>query len=340
MASPFVSVIVRSYHRPQALLELLERLRTQRYAAFEIVVCEQSEDPELVDRVHGLRDSRIRLLVTPPLGCGGARNQGILHSRGDILIFIDDDDLPVDDNWLAAHAANFADPLCQGVSGRQVAHLDEAGNRRTTAKALRRAMTFTFWKDGNCYTWLGARKQGIDSLHGTNCSLRRSAFDRAGGWDENFTVGEEHSFYHRWNRQRRAGEYFVHDPEPTIWRRYDVEGGCERRTIALWDFRELDAQMRAYVRIIGYYFPVRFWALLPLYMVRMWLRTIDWAFDKDTRHIPFARRLLACGVITLSLPISFFRHAVLRVGAPVRRMAKLPERRSETVTSGQEAVLA
>jgi glycosyltransferase involved in cell wall biosynthesis len=334
MSAAFVTVIVRSYKRPTALMQLLERLRSQTYEAFEVLICEQSENPALVKQVHALSDPRIRMLVTPPLGCGGARNQGILHSRGEILIFIDDDDLPTSNDWIAAFAANFADPLCQGVSGRQVAELADAEVRRSTPRALRGVMSFTFWKDGYCYTWLGVRKQGIDSLHGTNCALRRSVFDRAGGWDENFTVGEEHSFYHRWNQQRAEGEYFVHDPEPTIWRRYDIDGGCERRTVAFWDARELDRQVRAYVRIIGHYFPVRFWALLPVYLLRILARMMDFNFCPDTRHIPLARRVLACGVVTVSLPFSLVRHAVLRVGPPVRRMSRLPSTVGQIQLSG------
>lgn len=333
MAQPLVTVIVRSYKRPDALIELLGRLGSQDHDSFEVLICEQSEDPALVARVRKICDPRIRLLVTAPLGCGGARNQGILHSRGEILIFIDDDDLPVANNWISAHAANYDDPLCQGVSGRQVASLEEAGQRRSTRMAVRKVMGFTFWKDGNCFTWLGERKQGVDSLHGTNSSLRREVFDRVGGWDENFTVGEEHSLYHRWPQQRRPGEYFVHDPEPTIWRRYDIEGGCERRTVAFWDCRELDAQVRAYFRVIGHYFPVRFWSLLPLFLLRILVRTLAWNFSNDTYHIGFPRRVLACFMVILWLPVAMIRHGVLRVGAPIKRMPVLPNRIGNTEMS-------
>src|SRR5262245_48837005 len=92
---PFVSVIVRSFRRRNALLELLHRLQYQDYPRFEIVVCDQSDDPVLVAAVGTLRDPRIRLLVRSPLGAPGARNEMILHARGEILVMIDDDDFPV-----------------------------------------------------------------------------------------------------------------------------------------------------------------------------------------------------------------------------------------------------
>ena len=31
---------------------------------------------------------------------------------------MDDDDLPINNNWISSHAKNYADPLCIGVSGR------------------------------------------------------------------------------------------------------------------------------------------------------------------------------------------------------------------------------
>jgi glycosyltransferase involved in cell wall biosynthesis len=73
---PAVSIVVRSYNRVPALVELLERLLAQRHGAFEVVVVEQSTDvaPEDAARLDGLaRDPRLRILKHAPLG--GARAQ-------------------------------------------------------------------------------------------------------------------------------------------------------------------------------------------------------------------------------------------------------------------------
>jgi glycosyltransferase involved in cell wall biosynthesis len=110
---PFVSVAVRSYHRLPQLLELLDKLRSQTYPNFEVVVIEQSSDireryRDALDRAA--QDPRFRILEYPPLGAGRARNEAARQSRGEIVLFLDDDDLPQQDDWIAAHAANFADP--------------------------------------------------------------------------------------------------------------------------------------------------------------------------------------------------------------------------------------
>src|SRR5262245_62547489 len=121
--APRVSVIVRSYNPLPALAELLEALRVQDHDSFEVVVIEQTEQraPEDLVRLETIaRDPRIRILSHPPLGGPGARNAGVRSARGDLLVFIDDDELPASTDWLRRHEANFRDPRCLGVTGQFV----------------------------------------------------------------------------------------------------------------------------------------------------------------------------------------------------------------------------
>jgi hypothetical protein len=90
------------------------------------------------------------------------------------------------------------------------------------------------------------------------------------------------------------------------------------------------AQVRAYFRVIGYYFPLRFWSLLPLFLLRVLVRTWEWNFSSDTRHICLSRRAWACVMVTLWLPGAVFRHGVLRIGPPLRRMSVLPRTMGKT----------
>ena len=121
--APRISVIVRSFNRLGLLGDLIDALLKQDHDSFEIVVIEQSTDRDRhdVDRVDKLaRDPRVRLLESRPLGGPGARNAGVRAARGDLLVFIDDDDLPASRDWLQRHEANFIDRRCLGVTGQFV----------------------------------------------------------------------------------------------------------------------------------------------------------------------------------------------------------------------------
>src|SRR5262245_33765831 len=96
-SSPRVSVVVRSYNRLAALAELLDALLAQDHDSFEVVVVEQStvRPAEPAERIAALaRDERVTMLRHPPLGGPAARNVGVRAARGELLVFIDDDDLP------------------------------------------------------------------------------------------------------------------------------------------------------------------------------------------------------------------------------------------------------
>jgi glycosyltransferase involved in cell wall biosynthesis len=325
----FVSVIVRSYRRPQALLELLAVLRTQRYEPFEVVICEQTQDPKLIERIQSLKDERIRVVQRPPLGAPGARNEAVRYARGAVFLFVDDDDLPLSDDWILSHAKNYTDPRCLGVGGRLVAQPKDKETTKVTRRAQKNVMSHTGWKDAVCYWWLGERKVGIDHLMGSNASMRRSLVDRAGGWDEGISHGEEHSFYFRCKKTMSDSEYFVFDPKPVAWRRTCIPGGLDRRTKPFWYFLEQDARARFYLRVVAHYFPLRFWLLSPLYPFRLLYKMWDWIFDSDNNHIRFIERVWASIAVVFLLPVVLLRQGLLHVGPGIKRTLSLGELQSE-----------
>src|SRR5262245_9773625 len=112
--APLASIIVRSYHHAEPIIELVNHLQQQKFPSFEIVIVEQSEDDALCTELNRPADPRVRVIRCRPLGAPGARNEGIRHARGQMLLFIDDDDLPVNGQWIADHMSNYEDPLCMG----------------------------------------------------------------------------------------------------------------------------------------------------------------------------------------------------------------------------------
>jgi len=263
---PFVSVAVRAFRRVPQLLELTRSLLAQEYPNFEIVIIEQSGEQR--ERFRGeltalARDARVRLLEYPALGAGRARIEAARQSRGEIIVFIDDDDLPCGQFWLATLVDNFRNPRCMGVSGRQLVAGEQDSDHHDTARNRRLCLRHSFLRMPRARVQHRTRLEGVTHVSGGNAAIRASAIQRTGGWDPEDDHDED-SFSFRFARVRQPGDFFVYDPEAVILRRLDVPGGLARRTQGVAE--RVRSELRYSHRVVRKYYPWRFFLLYPCYL--------------------------------------------------------------------------
>lgn len=325
--APRCTVLVPSYNRLASVLELLERLRRQDHPSFEILIIEQStrREPELFARVQAVmaEDPRIRLELHPPLGVGGARNVGMRSARGDVVLIIDDDDLPASDDWVSRHLRNFDDPRCIAVHGGEDREGGGGGafERRFPRLAQRYAMSYSLFGTPLAFPAVRERKQTSKYLRGANSSIRRDYALRAGGWvDECRNGQEEHDFSFRLRSMLAPGEYIAFDPSARIIRRMDIDGGADRRGADLE--REIEGNVQFYFGVILRHMPLRVALLLPSYPLVIYGRAIGWILD-DRGHEPLPERLRALGELTLRFPLLFGKS----LGKVIERRAWRPKAR-------------
>ena len=316
----FVSVVIRSYKRPRELKELVARVRSQRYPHFEIVIIEQSESSPLVDELKALGDPRVRIVVSRPLNPPAARNEAIRHTRGDVILLMDDDDLPLGDDWIEQHVRNYDDAECMGVVGRWVKDPSHLTTPRFPRLLRFFALRFTLWKDTAGFAHNSLRKEGIGVFLGSNTSFRRSLLARIGGWDEGIPMGEEQSFAIKFGREKKPGEKLVFDPKAAMWRRTDIPGGLDRRGGDDWHMRDLEARIFYYRHVVGYYFSRRYRLLLPLFWLRGIQQSLLWIWDPDNGHRAFTERLAASIDVLLRLP-----HAIRSERFSARDVRRVPK---------------
>jgi glycosyltransferase involved in cell wall biosynthesis len=317
MSLPFVTVVIRSYGRIPQMLELLGAARAQCYPNLEILVIEQTQDGREVfqaDFDSARQDPRVRILEYPPLGPSKARNEAFAQARGDVLLFMDDDDLPLGTDWVSAHAANYTDPLCMAVTGREVWSLDEDPTPHESEENYRLCLRYTWLRMPRGRMRHNRRVVGVEAVRGGNASLRRETIERAGGWDEEW-YSEEHSLDFRFARCRRPGEYFVFDPTAVHLRRFNIAGGCERRLFP--PEGALRAELSYSHRVVRRYYPWRFYACYPAYL---WL-----GFRRAYQHLKEfgAKASVAARVWSL---ITAYPRILLEVwrGALKTRMRPIP----------------
>jgi glycosyltransferase involved in cell wall biosynthesis len=261
---PRASVIIRSKNRLPELARLVEIVLAQDAPSFEVVIVDSTEgaSDEEVWRALGTRDARIRLLRTPARGCAAAANEGVRQSRGEIVVFVDDDDIPEGRGWLSAHLRNYADPCCLGVNGRMLREDDPA---TCSPRAARRLLRFGFFKNAYWYAPLGFRVVGISFLMGGNASLRRSAYERGGGWDEFLPYHNECSLFLRLGKRMTTHEYLVYDPSAQMTIRRDIPGGVGQRSDENLH-RFVDTLSKYYLWTVAPLFPGRIYGLAPAFV--------------------------------------------------------------------------
>ena len=90
-----ISVVIPTYRRSEKLKLAIKSILDQNYSVFEILVVNDDHKDESVQKViDKLCDNRIKYFTNKRTkGPCGARNTGILNAKGEIVAFLDDDDL-------------------------------------------------------------------------------------------------------------------------------------------------------------------------------------------------------------------------------------------------------
>jgi glycosyltransferase involved in cell wall biosynthesis len=156
-------------------------VRAQTYRNIETIVVNDGTDP-IADLFAEADD--LRLIDNPVnLGLGGTRNAGAVHARGTYVAFLDDDDEFFPDHIarLVAALERTGFDLANAASLTRFARVDETGTYRLAGYSVESMRTYAF-----------------NELLVTNAStpvtlmFRRTAFERAGGFDEGRTGLEDY----------------------------------------------------------------------------------------------------------------------------------------------------
>ncbi|MFB5193649.1 glycosyltransferase family 2 protein [Neobacillus sp. KR4-4] len=94
MKSPLVSLILPTYNVEKFLKECLESISNQTYGNIEIIVVIDGATDNSYDiaKTYADKDTRFKVFWQENAGSGPARNKGLSHASGELIMFVDPDD--------------------------------------------------------------------------------------------------------------------------------------------------------------------------------------------------------------------------------------------------------
>lgn len=113
---PLVSVIIPVYNRDSYLAEAIESIFAQTYPTIELIIIDDGSTDRSAE-VSQRYLPNVHYCYQPNAGIGAARNTGIALATGEMLAFLDSDDLWMPNNLSLQMAVFTANPELEAVFG-------------------------------------------------------------------------------------------------------------------------------------------------------------------------------------------------------------------------------
>jgi glycosyltransferase involved in cell wall biosynthesis len=96
--TPDISIVIPTFRRPQRAIEAVRSALTQT-GAFEVIAVDNDPDGSALEALRSIGDPRVVVVHEPRAGVANARNAGLRRARGELIAFLDDDEI-APESWL------------------------------------------------------------------------------------------------------------------------------------------------------------------------------------------------------------------------------------------------
>ena len=175
-----ITIIICTYNREKYIGPLLESIAKNDYPKndYEILLV----DNNCTDNTRAVyqsfsdthKDINFRYVVEPEQGLSAARNKGIKESKGDIIIYVDDDAL-VDSNYISSYADHLANNPNTMAAGGPIEPLYETEEPKWMSPYTKALLTAWMNYGTKVCEYPKGRYPG-----GGNAAYRKVVFDKVG----------------------------------------------------------------------------------------------------------------------------------------------------------------
>ena len=206
-STPFISIVIPTYNRPEKLKECLESLTELEYPrdSYEVIVVDDGSKISLESVVENFENQiEITLLKQKNAGPATARNTGAKQAKGEFLAFTDDDCKPAPD-WLNQIAACFAKkPDCL-IGGKTINILSENPFSTASQELI-----------NYLYSYYNRDPEQATFFASNNIAISKQRFHEIGGFDTTYprAAAEDREFCDRW---LQYGNQMIYVPEVNVY---------------------------------------------------------------------------------------------------------------------------
>jgi glycosyltransferase involved in cell wall biosynthesis len=224
MGAPAVSVIIPTYNRRDLVQKALQSVFAQTYRDFEIVVVDDGSTDDTRAVVEGI--ALVRYLFQKNGGPASARNLGIRQAQGQLIAFLDSDDV-----WLPEFLSAQVDVLRRYPEVALVCARSIVGKKEAKDFPLGRELIV-----GDLYPKLYERS----FVRTPATVVRKSCLDAVGGFNESYRWSEDHDLW-----LRIARKYTI-----AYVNRRLVRIGRQSDNISRDGMRSLDAHLKVAIEVL------------------------------------------------------------------------------------------
>lgn len=183
-----VSVIIPTYNNAQFVCDAIDSVLAQTYKNYEILLVDDGSMDNTRKVVEKYDGKQIRYIYQENKGLAGARNTGIKASRGELIAFLDADDM-----WLPEKLERQVSLINGfpnvGIVGCGYYGLDESGERVKETKGKNYSNKELLLND--------LMVRNVVTGSGSGVLARKECFEKAGLFDESFRSTEDRDMWYR-----------------------------------------------------------------------------------------------------------------------------------------------
>jgi len=201
-----ISIIVPAFNAEKTIPYCIKSLIAQKSKEkFEIIIVDDGSTDSTPTVVKKFK--KAKLISQKNKGPAAARNNGVKHARGEIIVFVDSDCI-AEKNWLEEMALPFKNPKVVGVQGTYKSRQRELIARFEQLRIMQRHERMQ-------------RQESIDFIASFSAAFRKNAFLQVGGFDEAYPMasGEDTDLSFK---LAEKGRKMVFAPKAIVWHSHPV----------------------------------------------------------------------------------------------------------------------